>query len=84
MQINNLTANVSKTTKEDMLKDFLKVFDTPAGRRVLEHLETRAKNGFPDIANTNNTYYMAGHLGNIEYCKNVVKMANQKVNKERG
>jgi hypothetical protein len=74
---------VKNTAKNDLLRDFLECFDNPSGRRVLEHLRDRAEQGFPDIVHSNNTYYMAGHIGNVKYIENVVKMGKQRVSSDK-
>lgn len=75
--------NVKKTAKDDLIKDFIRCFDNPSGKRVLEHLRERAERGFPDIVHSNNTYYMAGHMGNVKYIENVVKMGKQRADSEK-
>lgn len=70
--------NMKDVSRDDLLGDFIKCFDNPSGKRVLEHLKERASKNFPDIMYVNNTYYMAGHMGNVKYIENVLKYAMNK------
>lgn len=59
----------------DLAKDYLRVFDTPAGKRVLEHLEKKAKMGYPDYNNVNKQYSKSGQIEMLDDVKKYVKMA---------
>jgi hypothetical protein len=74
---------INKVAHKARLKDthiyFLKVFDNEFGAKVLEHLETISKQGFPDVNNVNFTYAKAGQQQLVDYIKAIIRTAKKEV-----
>lgn len=66
------------TLNNDLAKDFIDVFDTPSGKRVLEYLEKKAKMSYPDYDNINKNYSKGGQLEMIDDIKKYTNMAKTK------
>lgn len=69
---------------QDVIRDFVKTFDTPHGRRVLDRLESRPNSliridqhptpTHPNLAflNPNAALYRAGMIDTVKYCRRVL------------
>ena len=66
-----------KAQLKDLQAFFVKVFSTPEGEKVLEHLEKYSKQGFPDVNNVNFTYAKAGQQQLVDYIKGVINHAKK-------
>ena len=73
---------------KDIIRDFVKTFDTPHGRRVLDRLESRPYSLIridqhpsptypnPAFLNPNAALYRAGMIDTVKYCRRVLAKAD--------
>jgi transcriptional regulator NrdR family protein len=77
-----LAKEAQKKESEIIIRYFVEVFDTAAGREVLEHLDKYAHSGFPDYANVYQTYAKAGQQKLVDHIRAVLKNAKEEPSKK--
>ena len=87
MEPEQKTPGASSGIPRDTVVDFVKTFNTPHGRRVLDRLESRSYSLIridqfptpiqpnPAFINPNAALYRAGMIDVINYCRRVLKKA---------
>lgn len=71
-----LTAMAEK--QGDLYRQFIKCFDNPNGKKVLEYLDAYSKQNYPNYENVNATFSKIGEQTLVSHIKGVVFKAKHK------
>ena len=66
-----------KANQVDLIRRFVKVFNSPEGQIVLDHLDKYSHTNFPNYDNAYATYSKIGEQTLVDYIKNILNTAKR-------
>lgn len=71
------TPSASAQKVRDLRRHFVEVFESPAGKIILQHLDEYSHQNFPNYDNANATYAKAGQQQLVSYIRGVLKITKE-------